>query len=222
MKKNNKVYKFAALVLLLTMVTLILVSGTYSKYTSSIEGSDNVKVAKWSVLVNNTDIASATTQELTFNLFDTINDTLDHNDEADVADNLIAPGVEGEFGIEIVNQSEVTAKYAIDYTLTNTSNIPIEFSVDNGTTWKSAANDLDVTAYDHNDGSDTTKSTELAKGNGSKTVTVKWRWAYEGASSSNFTSTQTDETDTALGIAAKEATKPEVTVNAKVVVTQVN
>ena len=222
MKKNNRIYRFAAIVLLLTMITLILVSGTYSKYTSSTEGSDNVKVAKWSILVNNKDIANATAQTLTFDLFDTINDTLDHNAEGDVATDLIAPGVAGEFGIDITNQSEVTAKYAIEYRVTNTSSIPIEFSTDGGSTWKASADvaNLNVAAYDHNDGSDASKSTELAI-NGTKSITVKWRWAYIGAESSNYTSAQTDETDTTLGIAAK-TTRPEITVNAKVTVTQVN
>ena len=45
MKKDNRTVKFAIIVLALTMIALILVAGTYAKYTSSGSGTDSVKVA---------------------------------------------------------------------------------------------------------------------------------------------------------------------------------
>ena len=56
---------------------------------------------------------------------------------------IIAPGTRGSFDIVIKNDSQVNATYAIDYTVTNTNNIPVKFSVD-GTNWFDDINYLDV------------------------------------------------------------------------------
>lgn len=52
MKKDNKLAKLTALVLLVTLAALILVSSTYAKYTSSANVSDTATVAKWSIKVS--------------------------------------------------------------------------------------------------------------------------------------------------------------------------
>ena len=121
-REENKVAKFAIIVLALTMIALILVSGTYAKYTSEFEATSNARVAKWSFKVNNKDIATSEAQELTINLFKTIKDTTDAEEvgsnETDVkagtaTQAIIAPGTAGEFTISVQNLSEVTAKAEI-------------------------------------------------------------------------------------------------------------
>ena len=104
----------------------------------------------------------------------------------------------------IKNDSEVTARYGINYTVTG-SDVPIEFSVDGGSNWVTSLSN--VTPSD---------STKIAM-NGSATVTVLWRWAFTGDTSANYTSTQTDPTDTALGLST-----PTVTVAATLTVEQVD
>ena len=49
MKNDNSIVKFTAFVLLITMVVLCLVSGTFAKYTSEFNGTDSAVVARWNV-----------------------------------------------------------------------------------------------------------------------------------------------------------------------------
>ncbi len=208
MKRENKTVKFAIIVLALTMIALILVAGTYAKYTSTGSGTDSVSVAKWSFTVGDKDITTAT-ESFTFNLFQTIKDTGGTADETDVkSGKLIAPGTAGEFSFDITNGSEVNAKYDLAYTVTNSSNIPVEFSIDGGTTWVSSLSSKNVTEK------------AIAMG-ATDSIAVKWRWAYEGSSSTNFTSSQKDSTDTDLGVAA-QTTPGTLTVKVDVTATQVD
>lgn len=207
MKKDNRTVKFAIIVLALTMIALILVAGTYAKYTSSGSGTDSVKVAKWSFKVGDKDITTAT-ESFTFDLFKTIKDSDGNANETDVkAGKIIAPGTSGEFSFDVENTSEVNAKYSLSYTVTNDGNIPVEFSVDDGP-WVSALDSKNVT------------DKAIAMGV-KETVKVKWRWAYEGSSSTNFQSSQKDNTDTALGVTA-QGTANTLTVKIDASATQVD
>ena len=168
--EKNKTMKMILITLLIAMITLVLVSGTYAKYTSSASGSDTVRVAKWSFNVGENDIVAKDT--FTFDLFKTITDT-DGKTETDVvsanADKVIAPGTSGSFDLVLENKSETSAKYGITYTVTNTASIPVQFSV-NGKDWTdNLANVVE---------SDT--DTKLAANNGTKTITIQWKWAYDG------------------------------------------
>lgn len=206
-KSNNNITKFAIFVLAITMVVFIIVSGTYAKYTSQASGSDTATVAKWSILVGNKEIANATAQTVSFDLFNTIYDSNGTDTESDVkSGKLIAPGTSGKFDLTIKNASEVNASCAISFKNSNTT-IPIEFSTD-GTNW---TNDIATLA---------SSDTKIAM-NATSTMTVQWRWAYEGSSSASFTNTQTDTSDTALGIAAQTAA-PTATITATIVATQVD
>ncbi len=167
---KNKTMKMILITLLIAMIALVLVSGTYAKYTSSASGSDTARVAKWSFNVGENDIVAKDT--FTFDLFKTITDT-DGKTETDVvsanADKVIAPGTSGSFDLVLENKSETSAKYGITYTVTNTASIPVQFSV-NGKDWTdNLANVVE---------SDT--DTKLAANNGTKTITIQWKWAYDG------------------------------------------
>lgn len=206
MKKDNKLVKFTLFVLLITIVAIVLVSGTFAKYTSKVSGSSSTAtVAKWSIEVNDTEITVGN-PSVDFDLFTTINDTGNTAAETDVVSNKIAPGTEGKFDLKIENLSEVSAKYSIKFELPENNTIPIEFSADNGANWYKASDPILSTS-------------DLAAQTGTTTITVQWRWAYEGASSENYTDTQTDETDTALGTAVTPAT---LTVTTTLTVTQVD
>ncbi len=224
--KDKKLAKFVIILLALTMIVIMLVAGTYAKYTSTATGVDTVSVAKWSIKVGTTEIATATPQEIELDLFSSIKDS-DGTAEANVAgvasgksvtggataeDKLIAPGTSGSFSVSVENTSEVDATYSMSFVLTNASNIPLEFST-NGTTWVKP--DAETGAID-------VGVTDVALNMGATgTVPVQWRWAYTGAQSSQYTSTQNDTTDTTLGIAA-QTTRPTATVTATIVATQVD
>lgn len=207
--RKNKIMRAASGLLVATLLTTSVISGTFAKYTSSASGSDQARVAKWSFKVKDTDIVSS--RSYTFDLFKTVNGYDDTTDDAEVKngtdENIIAPGTSGSFALELKNESEVTAKYAIDFTETNASQVPIEYST-NKTDWKSSINDLNIAADD--------TETALAYTDGTKTITVYWRWAYEAAQTP--VRNQSDSNDTALGIAGTGT----VSVKADITATQVD
>ena len=199
--KNNKTVKFMALVLFVTILAIILVSGTYAKYTTSATGSDTATVAKWSIKLGNEDIAKSTEKTFTIDLFSTITNT-DGSEEKNVKKtdgSLIAPGTMGSFTLlSLKNESEVNAKYSVTYTLSNESGVPLEFTTnkDDESSWKS-----DFTAVN-------VSNEALATDATATTATVYWRWAFTK-------DTARDTSDTTLG-----TTPPTVTLTAKIDVEQ--
>lgn len=198
-KRSSMMVRLVAALAVTMMFTMCLVGGTFAKYTSSATGTDSATVAKWSFKVGETDIA--TTDTFTFDLFKTIKDSDGINNETEmnpVDGSIIAPGTQGSFDLVLKNESQVTAQYAIDYTVTNNNDIPVKFSVDGGSNW---TNDLaDVAASD---------STKLAANSGTTTIKVQWKWAFDGSD---------DSFDTALGIGGNAV----LTVKAEVTATQVD
>lgn len=199
--KNNKTVKFMALVLFVTILAIILVSGTYAKYTTSATGSDTATVAKWSIKLGDEDIAKSTEKTFAIDLFSTITNT-DGSEEKNVKKtdgSLIAPGTMGSFTLlSLKNESEVNAKYSVTYTLLNESGVPLEFTTnkDDESSWKS-----DITAVNISNEALATDATAT-------TATVYWRWAFTK-------DTARDTSDTTLG-----TTTPTVTLTAKIDVEQ--
>lgn len=198
MKNDKKLVKFILVLLLIVAIALIAVSGTYSKYTSSASGTDTVTVAKWSIIVNDNDIAvdGAT---ISFNLFDTINDS-DGSTESDVTSEMIAPGTSGSFALAVTNASDVTAKYSITLEQTAGDTVPLQYSTD-GQTWYSDISSLSLSGE------------SLAIG-GSATTTVYWQWAY-------YTDDATDTNDTTLGVSSADSAV-SVTITGTITATQVD
>ena len=95
--KDNKIMKFVGFVLLITVIALIVVAGTYAKYTSSATGSSSAVVAKWDIKAGKSGEEVSITgsnSTVAFNLFDTIKNE-DGTEETDVVDGKIAPGTSG-------------------------------------------------------------------------------------------------------------------------------
>lgn len=187
--------RIAGFMLAVSLLMTCVISSTMAKYTSAATGSDTATVAKWSVKVNGSEIAVSPAATVDFGLFDTVKDSNGADEETDVATGKIAPGTSGEFTLTIENSSEVNAQYAIDFTVTNDANIPLEFSAD-GTEWKTSLEGV----------------TDTIAMSATATKTIYWRWAFEQTDV-----TTGDAADTALGIAA-----PTVTVSATITATQVD
>ena len=210
-KKNYNSIKIFAILLLLVMLVLMLIVGTYAKYTTKVEGSDSSVVAKWAWQINDSDVSKSDT-EFAFNLFDTIKDTADGNNETDVKATKIAPGTKGSFEIKVENLSEVNAYYNLTLNETkgqDVSNAKIEYSIigtDEATDWTTAINTFNLT------------NTLLNMETGSKTLTVYWRWAYSP-------SVAQDDADTTVGFAVAGATSESdksITVKAILNFTQID
>ncbi len=190
--QENKLVKFTSLVMFVALTAVVLVSGTYAKYSSSASGTDIATVAKWDIKagkVGNEVSITGSNATVAFDLFDTILDT-NGKTETNVSADRIAPGTQGAFELSIKNNSEVDAEYTVKFE-TSGAAVPLEFRVNNGN-WASSLSNI--------------SANELAK-NASTTAKVEWRWAFGG----------NDATDTALGTAATN-----VQVNATLVVTQVD
>ena len=210
-KKNYNSIKIFAILLLLVMLVLMLIVGTYAKYTTEVEGSDSSVVAKWAWQINDSDVSKSDT-EFAFNLFDTIKDTADGNNETDVKSTKIAPGTKGAFEIKVENLSEVNANYNLTLKETkgqDVSDAKIEYSIigtDEAKDWTTAINTFNLT------------NTLLDMETGSKTLTVYWRWAYSP-------SVTQDDTDTAVGFAAANSASDvdkTITIEATLNFTQVD
>jgi hypothetical protein len=203
MEKTNtnthKKRKIVALLLCMALAITSIAGAALAKYTTNVSANDTASVAKWHFEVNDVNMTPADGEAaMTFDLFKTIMDTDGASAETDVKTDLIAPGTSGKFDVKIENLSEVNAVYSLDYSIENTSNVPLQFSLD-GADWKSDINDLDVS------------DVAIAMGSGSDTVTVQWKWAFNGD----------DAADTALGIAAQTAA-PTVKVTCAATFTQVD
>lgn len=154
MRKNeNKTSKFVCIVLLLCVIAMILVAGTYAKYTSSASGSDSATVAKWDIKVNGTQLG-VENATVNFDLFGTSDD------------DLVYPGKTNSFDVVVTNDSQVAATYDIDFTVSGAT-LPIEYSID-GTNWSTDGDDLDL-------------SSKAIAVDGEVTETVQWRWADDGS-----------------------------------------
>ena len=197
-KKSNK--KVVAVIAALCLVMVCLIGGVVAKYVSSTTGSSTATVAKWSILVNEKEVAVSPETTVDFDLFATINEADTTTAEANVTEGKIAPGTGGSFQLVVENKSEVDAKYTIALAETNANNVPIEYSLDKET-WTG-----DMTAINT-----AQKDVSIARETGSKTIVVYWRWAFEGD----------DAADTALGIAARTAA-PTVQIAAMITATQVD
>ena len=208
MKNENIIVKFTAFVLLLTMIVLCLVSGTFAKYTSYFTAEDMAVVAKW-------DVADGDI-EGTFDIFKSskIYDTKDANYAAGDADTdvfqveagtdepeqdgKIAPGTWGSFTYQLTNKSEVTVNYDVAYTAVE-ADVPLVWSLNPEDGWVDDVEELNVN--------------ETFTGD-TKDITLYWQWAFEDGTDA------TDEADTALGATLDEDITPMITL--EVTFTQVD
>jgi len=196
---SKKLVSITAIVFLLTLIAVALVSDTYAKYTTTVDGSDTAIVAKWDVsdgdAFEQIDLFDASkiydTNGVTDYTAAGVNDT-DVKDATTGADGIVAPGTWGKFSYTLSNNSDVNAVYSVSYTA-NEAGVPLEWSND-GTTWQT-----DIASLNSN-----TKT--IAMGTTNETVTLYWRWVFAG----------NDTTDTTLG----EAGTAKPTVDLAVTFTQ--
>lgn len=212
--KNKSLTKLTAFVLLVTMIALVIISGTFAKYTSEYNEEGTAIVAKWDVTV--TDLEdNELTADKTINLFevskvydlkDVTDFTTTGTDDTDVANGdttngnkaIVAPGTWGKVGfkVNVGETNDVTVKYGIDITELDTD-LPLQFSTD-GTTWKTAAEIKAAITVDSPSYSIAEKTIAPRAATSSNTVTLYWKWDYE-VGSDETSIADNDKTDTALG-----------------------
>ena len=100
------------LVLISLSICLCIMSSTYSRYVAGTTGNINALVAKWQILVSNTDITDSSVSEIEFTPI------IEENEH--VKENVIAPSSKGYFDIAIdPSNVDVSFKYTIDLEIAN-------------------------------------------------------------------------------------------------------
>lgn len=188
--------KFKILLVIASLATtLSLMSNTYSRYVASSTGNIEVEFAKWQILVNETDISTNNTSNITFE------PTIEKNEN--VADNKMAPSSTGYFDIEIdPTNVDVSFKYSIDLDIDN-ENIP-DLVITKYTIIPESQTDKDVVVYNSLENN---KLENILTYNNSPfekfTIRVYFQW-YEGENElmSDEIDTQIANTDTTFKINA--------------------
>lgn len=212
--KKNRVMRFASVILILTLLSTSVISGTFAKYVTKEEGTDTGRVATWGFV---SDYAEGEV-EIT-DLFMTAYD----QNVLGTAD-VIAPGTtnSASFAFKYAGQEaapEVAYTFAvsvegstIDADIENNPNI--QWKLDNGDwgEWDDLMTDIKTLSGDAS-GTKTYAAGQLPEGfaDGAN-HTIAWRWVFS-------TSDAQDIDDTEMG---NKAALDEVTVKITVTATQID
>jgi len=226
LNKKRKLFRIAFLLLVLCMVSTVMISGTFAKYTSEYSGQDTALVARWSFNVTETSEGNDDLSEGAFGVGSVELDLFDHaytnhiNQTYGAENYIVAPGVSDSFVIKLDYIADVDADLKITFDELDSNNddpaVPMEYSVDNNT-WV-ALDDLAEELIDAivlaNAGntSDPTENDDVIRllkvANTSEDVTsishtIFWRWPYEASTAVHGTSS--NEKDTELGELSNDA-----------------
>lgn len=102
------------------LITIYIIGNTYAIFESEISGEKEVEKAKWTILVNRTNISNGIVEEFTI-------DQINVQGSETVEEGKLAPGLSGNFNIEIdPSDTDVSIKYEINFDLTNLENTKIK------------------------------------------------------------------------------------------------
>jgi len=232
--RKNKMMRLASALLVLTMLTTSVISGTFAKYVSTAEGSDTARVAKWGVEV------AVEGSELFLNEYDNVNDA----GLSVAADDLVAPGTKNDTGIKFTLKGtpEVAVNVDIavdevkdvflkagDYADLTTGNdktdyfnvaapgyYPVVFTLKNGAGTELASGKMsDIEAYLESLSGDYPANADLSTALDSALSTdgeyvLTWAWDFDDSGAGTY-----DKHDTLLGSLAVDSAMKVKYVNPK-------
>ena len=228
--RKNKMMRFASALLIMTLLSTSVISGTFAKYVTTNSGADSARVAKFGVEITAATDMFYNSYEDTFKTYTAGEGVMDITVQASSADeDIIAPGTEGTlagFKVTGIPEVDVEVTYEADLVLDNwiindaSEYCPIEITV-NGEAFKigsvpgitttallenAVENAIEAKAkYYH---TNTDLSAEVYDD-----VVVSWKWAYEG---------NDDEKDTQLGNRAAAGYPATIELTITTTVTQVD
>lgn len=247
--KKNLVFRLGLLALVLTLVTMPLVSGTYAKYVTSEVGEATARVAKWGVEITG---LGGTNQDGMFSETYATDVAVENEIETSVeaSANVVAPGTSGDFGtIEISGAPEVAVNLKKDVVFELTGNwimndeenyyAPIKITINEGEDNEEVFYGLDyeyvenfqdavIAALnyggyaednDENVGVNYVPNTDLS---GYTIGTISWEWAFESDNGDKVNAS--DAADTYLGnwVLRNENVAPTITLGITITVTQID
>ena len=237
--KKNVMMRVASAMLVLTLLTTCIISGTFAKYTTKGEFQDSARVAKWGVTIKGTGTTFADAYEA-----GTTTATARPNaPSASVTvrsetegDKVVAPGTEGSLArFTITGKPEVSVDVTYTATLTLTGweipagtateeYCPLVFTV-NGTEYYIGKDNITtvaalttavngaIAAYSKSYAA----GTDLSTVDANDALSVSWKWNYED----NVVSCQENAKDTALGNwAMRNAEAPTISLAVTATATQ--
>lgn len=123
--RKNKMMRLASVLLVLTLLTTCMISGTFAKYVTTASGNDTARVAKWGVEVTSTS-----------DMFNTEYETLDGALKTTIANSVATSPATGADGKELVAPG--TTKTDVAFTISGTPEVAVNIAVTmagkNGTT----------------------------------------------------------------------------------------
>ncbi len=207
-EKNKNTFRVAALLLVACLISSVMLSGTFAKYTSEYAGQDTALVARWSFT------GEFDGKEFTANLPIWEHDYVTNIYEQHEGKYLIAPGIEGEFTVDFTYDADVDADLTFNFTKSGdaATAVPIQYSLDS--TFSTIYYDLDeledaiIATATNSSGpaanisgtggtyiiTDTSTSGPVAINQN-----VYWRWPYNVNLHTGDYSTWTDAYDTQIG-----------------------
>lgn len=226
--RKNKMMRAASGLLVAVLLSTCAISGTFAKYTTSADGTDSARVAKWGFqpttidLTNLFDDAYATTGEAA--AYDATGNTVKATSENT---DVIAPGTNGSatFGFTYGGDDSATAPEVAytfnvstngstcDQSIQNNANIQWKLDEGNWGTWTALTTAIE--ALDGNQAGDRYEPNTLPdefNTAGPSIHTIYWKWIFN-------TNDTADGTDTDMGNKAK---LDEVTLKITVTATQID
>lgn len=203
MPNKKRVFNIAALLLLLCIISTVIISGTFADYSSVYSGHDKAIIATWNIVAQGgQDSLAALTPggsyEAKLDLFSHGNYSNMNNEFK----NIIAPGVEGSFTLNVTNLSDIEATIKFEFSEPEADfKDLLEFSIE-----EDELTGLNVTGLN-----DALKNITLPQEDGNFVTTIKWKWP-------------SGENDTQFGKDSyenlQEGSRSEYVLNVKVTATQ--
>ena len=220
--RKNRILRLMWIVLLFTLISTCMMTGTLAKYVTEGSGYDTARVAAWGVEIN----AGLPVGGLFSDTYDADDATYTLTQESVISagGNVVAPGTEGVMsGFAITGTPEVACRITVDVNTTTSvlsgwldasgtaAYEPIEWTLVNGSTpivsggtFAQLVSALNAISFD------VPPNVNLA-GAGID-YAISWEWPFS-------TSATNDDNDTNLG---NLATPPTVTLDFDIIVTQIN
>jgi hypothetical protein len=241
-EKNKNTFRVAALLLVACLISSVMLSGTFAKYTSEYAGQDTALVARWDLTMTDGETEfSVAPNVATLDLFSHLYDTNILSTAG--TEKIIAPGVSGDFVLSLTNNSDVAAEIKFDISKTG-AEIPMQFAITDNEDFDFDDEDYqDLILDDIGELTDALNGAlsdeifdesyqngliELAasddESNSKSTIKVHWRWPF---GTSDLVNDETNVADTTLGTDSAAAAAPpdgqrtSYTLNIAITATQV-
>lgn len=190
--------RLASGLLVATLLTTSMISGTFAKYVTTNSGTDSARVAKWGVVISVEDDMGVFSTS-----YEDVNNGL--TVKSDTSDNVVAPGTSGSMTFSIAGKPEVKLQLDVVATVDNVIELaageytlpagkfaekevkvttdavyePIKFYVGENTV--ASLNDEDYTLTLAGLETELEKLSKPYEANTTldKTYTIAWKWAFE-------------------------------------------